>query len=351
MTESAHPPPSGDGASKPNGMRLRVTMTMAGVGGLALLISLIAHSGVQEVAGILGGAGWALLWVIPVHVAPIALDAAGWRVLLRAFPRASLPYLAWIASVRDAVNTLLPVARVGGEVAGVRLLMMRGVPGSISGASVMVEVTITLAVQFLFTVMGLVILLYYLRDNTAARLVIIGLLASLPMILVFFMLQHRWGLFQLMERGLTALTGRKVLSMVGDPARLDEAIRVMYRQRGVMAVVAFWQFAGLLTGAAELWFTLWLLGHPSSILAAILLESLAQAVQSAAFLVPGSLGVQEGSFVLFGAATGLSPDMALALSLARRVRQVGYGVPALLSWQWVEGRHLQRLLRRAKEQT
>jgi hypothetical protein len=33
---------------------------------------------------------------------------------------------------------------------------------------------------------------------------------------------------------------------------------------------------------------------------------------------------------------GVSPQLALALSLARRVRQIGLGIPALLSWYWVE---------------
>jgi uncharacterized membrane protein YbhN (UPF0104 family) len=94
-----------------------------------------------------------------------------------------------------------------------------------------------------------------------------------------------------------------------------------------------------------LWFTLYLLGHPPSVLEAILLESLVQAVQSASFIVPAGLGIQEGAFVLFGAATGLSTDMALALSLTRRLRQVGFGVPALLSWQWMEGGRLRRGLR------
>ncbi|MHB1241467.1 MAG: hypothetical protein ACYC18_13350, partial [Gammaproteobacteria bacterium] len=75
-------------------------------------------------------------------------------------------------------------------------------------------------------------------------------------------------------------------------------------------------------------------------LAAILLESLAQAVQSASFIVPAGIGIQEGTFVLFGAATGLTAEVSLALSLARRLRQVGFGIPMLLSWQWMESSRL-----------
>jgi hypothetical protein len=38
----------------------------------------------------------------------------------------------------------------------------------------------------------------------------------------------------------------------------------------------------------------------------------------------------------------LGPDVALALSLAKRLREVLFGVPALLVWQWREVLRLRR---------
>lgn len=55
-----------------------------------------------------------------------------------------------------------------------------------------------------------------------------------------------------------------------------------------------------------------------------------QALQSAAFIVPGALGVQEGGFVAIGAVVGLSAEVALVASLVRRVRQVAVSLPVLL---------------------
>ena len=52
----------------------------------------------------------------------------------------------------------------------------------------------------------------------------------------------------------------------------------------------------------------------------------------AAFMVPGTLGVQEGGLIAIGAATGLSADTALAISAVRRVRQIGISLPVLLVW-------------------
>ena len=326
--------------------RLRIVMTAGALIGIAILIALVARSGLPEILRDLATAGWALLWVIPARLLSLSLDAAAWKTLLRDKPRATVPWLTWVAAVRDSVNNLLPVARVGGEVAGVRLVMSRGIPGALAAATVIVEISLTLVIQVAFTLLGLALLLYYLRDHEAARVVFVGLLLSLPAVAVFIVLQYRVGLFELLERGLQALTGRSVLSLAGDPGRLDRTVKELYRRPRPILFALLWQCLVMIGTAAELWFALWLLGHPITPMAAIMLESLTQALQSVSFLVPAGIGIQEGGFVLFGAATGLTPEVALALSFARRVRDLGVGLPVLLSWQWVEGRNLGRLLNR-----
>jgi uncharacterized membrane protein YbhN (UPF0104 family) len=54
--------------------------------------------------------------------------------------------------------------------------------------------------------------------------------------------------------------------------------------------------------------------------------------------VPGALGVQEGGYIVICQVFGLSPEMAMALSLMRRLREVGLGVPGLLARYRVEAR-------------
>jgi uncharacterized membrane protein YbhN (UPF0104 family) len=101
------------------------------------------------------------------------------------------------------------------------------------------------------------------------------------------------------------------------------------------------QFLALLMGAFEVWFALRLFAHPVGIGTALILESMNQAMRHLAFMVPAGLGVQEATLVLFGSALGISSELALAVSMAKRLREVLCGVPALLSWQWLEGRRLQ----------
>jgi hypothetical protein len=100
------------------------------------------------------------------------------------------------------------------------------------------------------------------------------------------------------------------------------------------------QFAALISGSFEVWFVLRIFGHPVSAAAALVLESMTQAVRHLAFVVPAGVGVQEAGLVLFGQALGIGSELALAVSMAKRIREVLCGLPSLMSWQWMEGRRL-----------
>jgi glycosyltransferase 2 family protein len=65
---------------------------------------------------------------------------------------------------------------------------------------------------------------------------------------------------------------------------------------------------------------------------------LIQAVSSAAFIVPGALGVQEAAFILIGSALGIDATIALALATARRLRDAIIYFPGLIAWQRTESR-------------
>lgn len=317
--------------------RIRVVAWTAGAAGLIVAVALIARSGLPEIAALLRVAGWRLLWLVPLHVIPLALDANGWRRLL---PRRSAPgrtYLTGAAVVREIVSAALPL-RVGGEVAGIRLLMRRGVGGLAASASVVVEVTLWLLTQMLFALVGLVLLIGSPHAGNIPRYASIGLLLVAVAVVGFLLVQRHVGLFALFGRILTKVAGPNVVRIVGDPGRLDRAISDLYRDRRAVASCMAWQMSGFLVGAIETWITLRLFDHPIGFASAMIVESLSVAVQSATFVVPAGLGTQEASLVLLGATVGIPAATALALSMARRARQIALGVPAIVAWYWVEGR-------------
>jgi uncharacterized membrane protein YbhN (UPF0104 family) len=86
------------------------------------------------------------------------------------------------------------------------------------------------------------------------------------------------------------------------------------------------------------WLILRFIDRPLPFMSVVAIESLLFAIRNAAFMVPSGLGVQEGAYAVLGPLFGLPAEAALAVSLLKRARDVAIGVPALLSWQFVESR-------------
>jgi uncharacterized membrane protein YbhN (UPF0104 family) len=142
-----------------------------------------------------------------------------------------------------------------------------------------------------------------------------------------------------------------VRPMVGESAFSDGALALDRELRACLSRGRTLLFAGLLqllafvSASFEIWFVLRLFGHPVDVSAALMLESMTQAMRHLAFVVPAGLGVQEGMFVLFGHMLGISSELALAVSMAKRLREVLCGVPALISWQMAEASRLRAPVR------
>jgi uncharacterized membrane protein YbhN (UPF0104 family) len=93
-------------------------------------------------------------------------------------------------------------------------------------------------------------------------------------------------------------------------------------------------------GTLETWAVLWALGLQPDFSTALVIESLGMAARSAGFVVPGALGVQEAGFILVCGLFQIHADLAIALSMAKRVRELSVGIPGLVAWQWSEGKRL-----------
>lgn len=302
--------------------------------GIALLIALVVRDGAADVLRVIGQAGFALLWLVPFHALPLLLDAYGWRVLLRG--RAPLAFLWWVATVREAVSRLLPVLAVGGEIVGIRLARWRVSDTSAVSASVIVEVLVTIAVQYAFSALGVVLILAA-TGGDHAKTIALALVLSLPLPILMGLLLRRGGVFHAVERFAARALGDQHRFLQGiDGAKLDAQIDALMRRTDLLAGAFAWQFAGYLLGAFETYWALALLGHPVSAGGAIAIEALTQAVRHAAFMVPAGLGVQEVAVVLLAQMFGIDREVGLSLALVKRMREVMFGCLALCSWQVAE---------------
>src|SRR5262249_51758336 len=153
------------------------------------------------------------------------------------------------------------------------------------------------------------------EDEAVVLRTALGAVLAIPIVAALLLVQ-RVGFFELLRRARHFLMGdRDWALLAGGPMRVDRAVRLMYRRPSRVWRCCAYQTLGWIAGSGEIYLFLLFLDHPVSLWSAFVLEALAQAVASAAFVVPGALGVQEGSFLLFGQLLGLGPETALALAL------------------------------------
>jgi putative membrane protein len=326
---------------------LRLALYGAWFAGFGLLVGLIVYLGLADVVTVLAAAGWGLIWISLFHLLPLLADALAWRALLTGPRERSLLVLSWIRWLGESINSLLPVAQVGGDLVRVQLLRRAGVPGSVAGASVIVDLTAGVLTLIVFALVGTGLLLRADATLQTAAEIAAGI-AILAAIVMSFYLAQRAGMFLMLARLFERFAqGREWCSLTGGAAALDRAVADIYGRRRAVAIACAWRLAGWVLGAGEVWLALYFLGYPATLADALILESLGQAIRAAAFAIPGALGVQEGGFIVLGGILGLTPELALAVSLTKRVRELALGVPGLITWQLAEGHRAWR--RRAPE--
>lgn len=316
---------------------MRIVTLVAWLLGLGLIVALILAQDTAKIAAALAVAGWGAAWLGLVYLGTLLADALGWQaVLSRSHPRAlgSLLVRRWIST---SINCLLPVAQVGGDFVRAHLLAKSGTPGPTAGASVVVDATAGLVTQLAFALLGAILLLQHLGHASdlvplAAGLVLFGLL------LLGFAAAQRRGLFSLLVRPLHRLVSSPAWrSVIGSAAALDAEIVACYRDRRALARCLAWRSVAWLAGGVEIWVAFLVLGRPVELSQAIILESLGQVARSAAFVIPGGLGLQEGGILAAGVWLGLPPEIVLAVALLKRAREVVFGLPALIVWSWLDG--------------
>ncbi len=298
-----------------------------GMAGAVAWAVLAARTGVARAGLDVERAAWTLVPITGLHLVQLWLSAEAWRGLL------ARPVGRWamfrLRLIREAVNSLLPVAHVGGDIVGVRLLVKSGLALAEAVASVVVDLTLEVAALALFLLAGLAALAAC--AGTGSVLAWIGSACLVAGLAGGMLAAQRFGFLHLFE-ALTSRIGRRWPSLAsGALDGLSEAAHAIYRRRTARRAVALHALAWLL-GTVETWLILRALGVPAGGLVALAIESLGTAARVAGFAVPGALGIQEGGFVLAALAVGLPGSAGLAVSLVKRIREIVVGIAGLALW-------------------
>ena len=315
---------------------MRGVAVLAAFCGIALLAGLTVYYGFDAVVNAVASSRWATVLVVAARAAALAGAGVAWWALLpgrRGGPSA----FVLLRFVREGINSFFPLAVIGGDVIGARLLARFGIVTNMAVASVLVDIFVQVVSLFCFVLAGLGIVLSLVGDGRVSATAIVLLGIALPAIAGFFVALN-FGAFEPVVKWLVAFGERRQWAAFAHVVDVGARLQQIWRNRRGLSESFVVHLAAVFLGSAEVWIALAFMGHPVSLIEAVAIESLGQGGRAAAFMLPGGLGVQDGALIAVCAIFGVPAEVALAMALIKRVPDLILGAPALLGWQALEGR-------------
>jgi putative membrane protein len=301
--------------------------------GVLLFVGVLLSQDLPAILAILARAGWGLLLVALFHLLPLLIDAAAICVLFeQAMSRSGIRDSLLTRWIGESANSLMPAGQLGGPVLMTRHLARRGMPMEEAAAAITVSTTLQTFAQIAFALLGVVALGQTTHFSPAALRTAALIASAFLAVQVggFYLIQRR-GLFSKLMRAVRRFSRKRDWSQwIAQAQAIDLSVQATYRRNGPVTMSFVLSLLGWIAGTGEVFLIARFLGSPVSWRDAFVLESLGQAIRGAGFAIPGALGVQEGGYLLLAPLAGLAPDAALALSLAKRARELLLGLPGLL---------------------
>ena len=304
---------------------LRIIFLAIGI----LLFAWTLHSvGLKSLWLQIGTIGWRITLVLAVYAVIFGLDTWGWHF---SFPRKLAQSFRWhnlfgCRMAGEAVNYLTPFAALGGEPIKAKILKERHhVPWSDGLASLVIAKTSFVIGLALLILSGLGVVLW--NSHLSERFKFVTAITAFFftfLIGLFWILQQR-GVARLgwatLRRWIPISPLQKISLSAG--CRFDRKITDFYQvHQGRFLVSVIFHSLGWALGIVEVYLILRFLGVAVSWGEAWVIESLWQLVKASSFLIPASLGTQEGGVLLICTALGIGSVAGLALALVRRFREL-----------------------------
>ncbi len=320
-------------------------LILAAVLGLATTLYLVFYVGLGAVfhaIASLGLSGFALLCVL--YILMFALLSVSWFVLVPGQKLARWPTFFWGRTVRDSAAEVLPLSQFGGFVIGARAVALRGIAAADAYASTVVDVTTEMLAQIIFVAAGAVIFFLHFGLHSAHNGLFLPLILGPALATLgaagFIYAQRRGPAFA------EKIAGKLLPSVVGHAGAFARSITDIYAAPWRTILSTAVHLLSWLASAAISWIAVRLIGAHVSYMNMVAIESALCAIRSAAVIVPSAMGVQEASYAMLMPLFGMGPEIGVALSLLKRACNIAIGIPVLLSWQGLEGRHAVSLVTR-----
>ena len=306
--------------------------------GIALFIYFLRQSGTAEIIARMRAMGAGFLLILTLSLLRQFARAYAWLRCMSHNQRSIGWWAVWRARLAgDALADLTAAGPVLGE--PIKIAQLKGKSSLLELASSLAVENLAYAVSACLMVLaGTLTLLavFAVGDSVRAASLLALLLVSFLLLGVFVILKQRW---RIISSFITALFGffNWEYEKLHRVQELESYVLDFYAKRRTdFLIVALCEFAFHGAGVLEIYATLHLIGSPTSLLIAFILEAVNRVLNIAFAFVPALVGVDEAGTGLLTNVLGLGTTAGVTLAIVRKARMlvwIGLGIGFLAASQ------------------
>ena len=277
-----------------------------------------------------------LFFIILIHIPTLFFDAMAWKVFIKN-ENFSILWSFIITWVSQASGKFFPTGTVTGEFIRVYLGTKKGLSFHESSSTVFADLVIATFSLFLIASLSFLIVLsnnviFFQNDNSFYIVISLLILLSGCVFFYFFIKRRLLKFFLNLKNPLNFKLKRNNIKLL---LKIDYSLFKISSNKLNIFKATITRLLGWISGALEIYVFLMIINVEVSFVDVILIEAFTGLIRSVVFFIPAGLGVQELAFVIIGSHVGLSDSVSFSMAIGRRIREIGVGLPAILTWFFV----------------
>lgn len=277
-----------------------------------------------------------LFFIILIHIPTLFFDAMAWKVFIKN-ENFSILWSFIITWVSQASGKFFPTGTVTGEFIRIYLGTKKGLSFHESSSTVFADLVIATFSLFLIASLSFLIVLsnnviFFQNDNSFYIVISLLILLSGCVFFYFFINRRLLRFFLNLKNPLNFKLKRNNIKLL---LKVDYSLFKISSNKLNIFKATITRLLGWISGALEIYVFLMIINVEVSFVDVILIEAFTGLIRSVVFFIPAGLGVQELAFVIIGSHVGLSDSVSFSMAIGRRIREIGVGLPAILTWFFV----------------
>ena len=277
-----------------------------------------------------------LFFIILIHIPTLFFDAMAWKVFIKN-ENFSILWSFIITWVSQASGKFFPTGTVTGEFIRIYLGTKKGLSFHESSSTVFADLVIATFSLFLIASLSFLIVLsnnviFFQNDNSFYIVISLLILLSGCVFFYFFIKRRLLKFFLNLKNPLNFKLKRNNIKLL---LKIDYSLFKISSNKLNIFKATITRLLGWISGALEIYVFLMIINVEVSFVEVILIEAFTGLIRSVVFFIPAGLGVQELAFVIIGSHVGLSDSVSFSMAIGRRIREIGVGLPAILTWFFV----------------